>query len=81
MGDVSRTVDTIDAADGQKRDRTGSAVSQSRPPSYREVTSDCYHDLSPREIEEFHEAVDANYSSVSEIRGIAIYRRRPPPSK
>jgi hypothetical protein len=36
-----------------------------------------YHDLSPREIEEFHEAVDANYSLISEIRGIAIYRRRP----
>jgi hypothetical protein len=36
-----------------------------------------YHDLSPREIEEFHKAVDANYSLISEIRGIAIYRRRP----
>ncbi len=36
-----------------------------------------YHDLSPREIEEFHEAVDANYSLLTEIRGIAIYRRRP----
>ena len=36
-----------------------------------------YHDLSPREIEEFHEAVDANYTLINEIRGIAIYRRRP----
>lgn len=43
-----------------------------------------YHDLSPREIGEFHMAVDANYSLINEIRGIAIYRRRPrtdkPPS-
>jgi Dolichyl-phosphate-mannose-protein mannosyltransferase len=36
-----------------------------------------YHDLSPRELQEFHEAVDANYSLVSNIRDIAIYRRRP----
>jgi Dolichyl-phosphate-mannose-protein mannosyltransferase len=40
-----------------------------------------YHALSPHEIEEFHEAVDANYSLVSEIRGVAIYRRRPPEIK
>ena len=35
-----------------------------------------YHDLSGREIDEFHEAVDANYSLITEIRGVAIYRRR-----
>ena len=40
-----------------------------------------YHDLSPREIEEFHEGVDANYSLIREIRGIAIYRRRLPTGK
>ncbi len=37
-----------------------------------------YHDLSPRELQEFHEAVDANYSLISNIRDIEIYRRRPP---
>lgn len=36
-----------------------------------------YHDLSPVETQEFHEAVDANYSLVSNIRDIEIYRRRP----
>ena len=35
-----------------------------------------YHDLSPHEIEQFHAAVDANYSLISEIRGIYIYRRK-----
>src|SRR5262249_50646346 len=35
-----------------------------------------YHDLSAREIDQFHEAVDANYSLITEIRGVAIYRRR-----
>jgi hypothetical protein len=40
-----------------------------------------YHDLSPRELREFHEAVDANYSLISEIRGIEIYRRRMPQIK
>jgi len=37
-----------------------------------------YHDLSPRELQEFHEAVDANYSLISDIRGIEIYQRRMP---
>jgi len=36
-----------------------------------------YHDLSPRELQEFHEAVDANYSLVSSVTGVDIYRRRP----
>jgi hypothetical protein len=29
-----------------------------------------YHDLSAREIDEFHEAVDANYYLITEIRGV-----------
>jgi hypothetical protein len=36
-----------------------------------------YTDLSPSEIQEFHAAVDANYSVVSKIKDIAVYRRRP----
>ena len=35
------------------------------------------HDLSPRELQEFHEAVGANYSLISNITGVEIYRRRP----
>jgi hypothetical protein len=34
-----------------------------------------YHDLSPREFQDFHEAVDANYSLVTSISEVAIYRR------
>ncbi len=37
-----------------------------------------YQNLSPRELQEFHEAVDTNYWLVSKIRDVAIYRRRPP---
>jgi hypothetical protein len=40
-----------------------------------------YHDLSPRELHEFHEAVDANYSLISNITSVEIYRRRPPQNK
>lgn len=40
-----------------------------------------YHDLSPRELQEFHEAVDANYSLVSKVTEVEIYRRRPPQIK
>ena len=36
-----------------------------------------YHDLSPRELQGFHEAVDANYSLISSVTGVDIYRRRP----
>ncbi len=35
-----------------------------------------YHDLSPRELQEFHEAVDANYSLISSVTDVDIYRRR-----
>jgi len=38
-----------------------------------------YDDLSPAEMEQFHAAVDANYSLVGKVRDIAIYRRRPLP--
>ena len=34
-----------------------------------------YHDLSPREFQDFHEAVDANYSLITSISEVAIYRR------
>jgi hypothetical protein len=40
-----------------------------------------YHDLSPRELGEFHEAVDANYSLISNVASVEIYRRRPPQNK
>jgi hypothetical protein len=36
-----------------------------------------YHDLSPRELQEFHEAVDANFSLISNVTNVEIYRRRP----
>ena len=35
-----------------------------------------YNELSPGEIQEFHNAVDANYSLVSKVHDIAVYRRR-----
>jgi len=40
-----------------------------------------YHDLSPRELQEFHEAVDANYSLLSNVTNVGIYRRRQPRNK
>ena len=40
-----------------------------------------YHDLSPHEIEEFQKAVDASYSSITNIEGVQIYHRRPPQIK
>jgi Dolichyl-phosphate-mannose-protein mannosyltransferase len=40
-----------------------------------------YHDLSPLELQEFHQAVDANYSLISSINEVDIYRRRPSPHK
>jgi hypothetical protein len=40
-----------------------------------------YHDLSPIELQEFHLAVDANYSLISNIQNVEIYRRRPPQIK
>ncbi len=40
-----------------------------------------YHDLSPRELQEFHEAVDANYSLISNITSVEIYRRKPRQNK
>jgi hypothetical protein len=40
-----------------------------------------YHNLSPAEIQEFHQAVDARYSLVSNINRVEIYRRRPPQIK
>ena len=36
-----------------------------------------YGNLSPSEIAAFHAAVDANYSLVSKIGDIEVYRRRP----
>ena len=36
-----------------------------------------YHDLTSSEIQEFRVAVDANYFMISEVRGIAIYRKKP----
>ncbi len=35
-----------------------------------------YPDLSLRELQEFHEAVDANCSSICTIAKVEIYRRR-----
>jgi Dolichyl-phosphate-mannose-protein mannosyltransferase len=34
-----------------------------------------YHDLSPSELQDFHAAVEANYSLVSSISNVEIYRR------
>jgi hypothetical protein len=36
-----------------------------------------YHDLSPDELQEFHAAVKANYSLVSTIQEVEIYKRMP----
>jgi hypothetical protein len=36
-----------------------------------------YHELSPRELQEFHEAVEANYSLIGNITSVEIYRRLP----
>jgi hypothetical protein len=38
-----------------------------------------YHDLSPRELQEFHQAVDANYALITKITEVEIYRRRAQP--
>ena len=40
-----------------------------------------YHDLSPAEIQEFHSALDANYSLLRNIDRVEIYRRRSTQSK
>ncbi|HEV2383050.1 MAG TPA: glycosyltransferase family 39 protein [Terriglobia bacterium] len=37
---------------------------------------DYYENLSPAEIQEFHSAVDANYSLISKIDDVEVYRRR-----
>jgi hypothetical protein len=37
-----------------------------------------YHALSPTEIKAFHEAVDENYSLITNINDVEVYRRRPP---